>query len=167
MKIGNSDIINSLQPLKNNCYNCAVVVLLCRQKAAKLTEWRRDYVMAASAAAGTGEKRRKVREKYESWTVDTYKVILCKSCCGIFTQSFLPFLIICMLLKIVFTKLQILRQLWTAQPAPTSRNQILCVIKKSPAPQDFIRSDFGRHTYLKKSLFSMSRAMMANIDSRM
>lgn len=70
MKIGNSDIINSLQPLKNNCYNCAVVVLLCRQKAAKLTERRRDYVMAASAAAGTGEKRRKVRKKrkkYESW----------------------------------------------------------------------------------------------------
>ena len=109
MKIGNSDIINSLQPLKNNCYNCAVVVLLCRQKAAKLTERRRDYVMAASAAAGTGEKRRKVRKKYESWTVDTYKVILCKSCCGIFTVIFAFF--DNMLLKIVFTKLQILRQL--------------------------------------------------------
>ena len=112
MKIGNSDVINSLQPLKNNCYNCAVVVLLCRQKAAKLTERRRDSVTAASAAAGTGEKKAESKEKEEKVRkLDTYKVILCKSCCGIFTQSFLPFLIICMLLKIVFTKLQILRQL--------------------------------------------------------
>ena len=38
--------------------------------------------------------------------------------------------------------------------------------KKNP-PQDFIISDFGQHTYLKKTLLSMSRAMMANIDSRM
>jgi hypothetical protein len=57
MKVGNSGIINSLQPLKSNGYNCAVVVLLCRQKAAKLTKRRHDYVTAASAAAGTGEKK--------------------------------------------------------------------------------------------------------------
>ena len=84
MNVGNSGIINSLQPLKSKCYNCAVVVLLCRQKAAKLTERRRDYAKAASAAAGTGEKKAESKEKEEKVRkLDTHKVIVCKSCCGI------------------------------------------------------------------------------------
>lgn len=101
MKIGNSDIINSLQPLKNNCYNCAVVVLLCRQKAAKLTERRRDCYGGIGGGRNWRKKAESKEKEEKVRKLDTYKVILCKSCCGIFTQSFLPFLIICMLLKIV------------------------------------------------------------------
>ena len=77
-------MIISFQPLKSNGYNCAVVVLLCRQKAAKLTERRRDSVTAASAAAGTGEKKAESKEKDEKLRkLDTHKVILCKSCCTV------------------------------------------------------------------------------------